>query len=305
MVKLFKDDGDELFRGYLFSRDKSNSSNEMTVTAYDGLIYLTKSKGTYNFKNMTAEAITSKVAADFRISVGEIATTGISQSFIADGQTIYDIIIQAYSGASVQNGKVYMPLMDAGLLNIIEKGSLVADYELSDDTNIIDSQYTESIENVIDRVKIYDDKENQVGMVENADWVKSYGILQEIYKAQTGIDPNTAAKSMLKNIERTSTITALGNVCCVTGMAIFVNEPFTGLSGLFYINTDQHTWQNGEYTMQLTIDLQDVMDWKTKKLFTETAKANKRASAKSKKSSKKSSSGTSLLALLEAGGYTQ
>lgn len=299
MVKLFDDDGNELFRGYLFSRDKSNSNNEMTVTAYDALIYLTKSKGTYNFKNMTAEAVTAKVAVDFNIPVGDLATTGISQSFIADGQAIYDIIMQAYSGAAVQNGKVYMPLMDAGLLNIIEKGSMVSTYELSDTVNVSDSEYTESIEDVINRVKIYDAKENYVGMVQNSDWVNSYGILQDVYKVQDGIDSNTAAIAMLKAIERTSTITALGNTSCVTGMAVFVDEPFTGLSGLFYINTDQHTWQNGQYTMQLTVDLQDVMDSKAKKLFTDTAKANKKASTSSKKSS------TSLLSILEAGGYTQ
>jgi len=77
----------------------------MQITAYDGLIYLTKSKGTYNFKKMTAEAITKKVAGDFGISVGTLASTGIGQSFIADSQGIYDIIMQAYTGAAKQNGK--------------------------------------------------------------------------------------------------------------------------------------------------------------------------------------------------------
>ncbi|HEX3030376.1 MAG TPA: hypothetical protein VHT34_14015, partial [Clostridia bacterium] len=59
MVKMFDDDGSELFRGYVFSKEKSNTSNEMSFTVYDGLIYLLKSKGTYNFKKLTPEQITA------------------------------------------------------------------------------------------------------------------------------------------------------------------------------------------------------------------------------------------------------
>lgn len=256
MVKLFDDDGSELFRGYAFSRDKSNANSEMTVTAYDAMIYLTKSKGTYNFKKMTAEAITRKVAGDFGIPVGKLPITRISQSFIADAQAISDIIGQAYMSAGCQNGKKYMINMNKGLLNVTEKGSMAASYILSDSINISDSQYTESIENVIDRVKIYDDKSNQIGIVQNASDVKKYGVLQDTYTKESDKNAQAVAKSMLKSIERTSNLTALGYRDCIAGNVVTIQEPYTGVKGKFLINTDQHTWQDGQHTMQITLDME-------------------------------------------------
>ncbi|HHV75533.1 MAG TPA: hypothetical protein GXX41_13045 [Thermoanaerobacterium sp.] len=263
MLKLLTDDGIELFQGYVFYRGKSISSNDLKITAYDGLIYLTKSKGTYNFKNITAEAITRKVAGDFNIPVGTLASTGIVQSFIADSQTIYDIIMQAYTGASKQNGKKYMPIMQQGKLNIIEKGKTVVNYVLSPDGNIQDATYSESIENMIDRVKIYDENKNLIGTVENADWIKLYGVLQDVYAKEKDKDAQTVAKNMLKGVEQTASLSGvLGNTDCITGNAVQVKEPYTGLVGLFYIDTDTHTWQNGQYTMDLGLSFQNVMDEK-------------------------------------------
>ncbi|MGB9813536.1 MAG: XkdQ/YqbQ family protein [Thermovenabulum sp.] len=263
MLKLLTDDGIELFQGYVFYKEKSISNNEMRITAYDGLIYLLKSKGTYNFKKMTAEAITKKVADDFGIPVGTLANTGIVQSFIADGQTIYDIIMQAYTNASKQNGKKYMPIMQQGKLNVIEKGKSVARYVLSSDSNIEDATYTESIENMINRVKIYDENKNLIGTVENSEWIKLYGILQEVYVKEKDKNPQIVAKNMLKGVERTASLSGvLGNTDCITGMAVQVKESYTGLVGLFYIDTDTHTWQNGQYTMDLGLSFQNVMDEK-------------------------------------------
>lgn len=309
MVKLFDDDGSELFRGYVFSNDRAVSNNALTITAYDGLYYLTKSKGTYNFKNMTAEAVTRKLAADFGIPIGDIQQTGISLSFVADEKTIYDIIMQAYTAAGNQNGKKYMPEMSEGRLNIIQKGSLAADYLLSDDTNITDSDYTESIEDAIDRVRIYDDKYNQVGIVQDADAIKQYGILQDVYKKETGKNAAAEARRMLKGIERTAKVDALGNTDCITGRAAFIHEPFSGLTGMFYINTDEHTWENGQYTMELTLDMENVMDAKAMKQLIVKSKEIKKAkeAKKSKKTVKKVSKkrSESLLNILEEGGYRQ
>jgi len=261
MLKLLTDDGKELFRGYVFYRERTTLG--VKLTAYDGLVYLTKSKGTYNFKKMTAEAITKKVAGDFGIQVGELASTGIVQSFIADSQRIYDIIMQAYSGASKQNGKKYMPIMKNGKLNVIEKGKVKVKYLLSSDMNIQDASYSESIEDMINRVRIYDENKKLVGTVENAEWVKLYGVLQDAYVKEKGKDAQTVAKSMLKGVERSASLMGvLGNVECITGYAVTVKEPYTGLNGLFYIDNDTHTWQDGQYTMSLGLNFQNVMDVK-------------------------------------------
>jgi hypothetical protein len=156
-----------------------------------------------------------------------------------------------------------MPIMQQGKLNIIEKGKTVASYVLSPDSNIQDAAYSESIENMINRVKIYDENKNLIGTVENADWIKLYGVLQDVYTKEADKDAQTVAKNMLKGVEQTASLSGiLGCTDCVTGNAVQVKEPYTGLTGLFYIDTDTHTWQDGQYTMDLGLNFQNIMDEK-------------------------------------------
>lgn len=260
---IFYEENKELFRGIVFTKEKSSSSQAIRVTCYDHLIYLIKSKGTYNFKKMTAEQITQKVAKDFNIPIGSLAKTGISQNFIVQGEDIYSIIMKAYTNASKQNRKKYIPIMQQGKLYVIEKGSTIVSYVLESNTNITDSSYTESIESMINRVKIYDDKGNYINKVENVNWIKLYGVLQDIYTKEQDKNALTVAKNMLKGIERSGEISALGNIDCITGYAIKVKEPYTNLVGLFYIDSDTHTWNNGQHTMQLSLHFENIMDEKS------------------------------------------
>lgn len=59
--------------------------------------------------------------------------------------------------------------------------------------------------------------------------------------------------------ERKGTIQNLGNAKCITGNAVKVVEPYTGMVGLFYIDSDTHTWQNGIYTNKLTLAWENTM----------------------------------------------
>ncbi len=256
MVALIDDEGEELFQGYVFFKEKSINSNEMTVTAYDGLIYLLKSKGTYNFKNMTPQAITSKVCGDFGIPVGNLAS-GSPLNRLFDAETIYNIIMTAYTIESNKSGRLFMPRMEKGKLNVIEKGSTITKFVLDAKTTIINSTYSESMENAINVVKIYDENGNYKGQV-TLDGIP--GILQDIYKAEKGQDVQAQARGMLKGIERTAEIEAIGDVECITGNAVVIKEPYTGLSGLFYIDNDEHTFSNGQHTMRLGLSFKNMMD---------------------------------------------
>lgn len=262
MLRLHDDNNVEIFRGYVFSKDKSHQGDTMSVTAYDGLIYLIKSKGTYNFKGLTAEGITKKLCGYFGIPVGSLAETGITQNLIVDGETIYDIIMKAYTKAAKSTGKKYMPLMQNGRLNIIEKGAVVADYVLDAEVNLTDATYSENIESVINRVKIYNDKGQSVGTVENPNWVKSFGLLQDVYKVEQGKDSTAEARKMLKGMERTASVEALGDASCITGRAVKMYEDYTGMTGIFYIDTDEHAWEAGQHSMSLNVKFKNIMDEK-------------------------------------------
>lgn len=39
-----------------------------------------------------------------------------------------------------------------------------------------------------------------------------------------------------------------------------VREPYTGLYGLFYIDSDTHEWKRGQYYNKLTLNYNRIMD---------------------------------------------
>lgn len=258
MLRLYGDNRRELFSGYIFAQSLTRSGSTIRVTAYDGLIYLLKSKAVYNFKKTTAEAMAAKVAADFGIATGTLAQTGIIQDLIQYNQSPYEIIKSAYAEAAKQNAKEYIIRMENDKLNVTEKGLGSTQYVLSSDKNMTEAIYSESIENMVNRVVIVDDQGKFFDKVENTEWKQSYGLLQDVYPKEQDKDPYTVARNLLKGLERTGKITALGNAECISGSAVNVKEPYTGLTGLFYVSADTHTWQNGQYTMEIGLEFKKV-----------------------------------------------
>lgn len=142
---LYADEGEELFRGRAFYNERFGEQGTIQITCYDDAIRLSKSKGTYNFKNKTAEAITRIVCNDLGIKVGTLAITGISLKMLCSNMNMYEIIKEAYEAAGSQNGKRYSITMKQRKLCVDQVGDEVVDYTLRTDTNIIESSYSESL----------------------------------------------------------------------------------------------------------------------------------------------------------------
>ncbi|MDO5565470.1 MAG: hypothetical protein Q4G59_02355, partial [Planctomycetia bacterium] len=160
---LYDDTGGELFRGRVFYNERLHEQGTIQITCYDDAIRLSKSKGTYNFKNKTAEAITRIVCNDLGISIGPLVSTGISQKMLCSNMNMYEIIKEAYQSASSQNGKKYLIEMRQGKLAVKQIGNEVLDFVLQLDTNIIESSYSENAEGVVNKVKIYDEDDQYLG----------------------------------------------------------------------------------------------------------------------------------------------
>lgn len=278
-IYLYEDDGKtELFRGFITEREASSVAGVVTYLAYDLLFYTLKSTATYNFSSKTAEAITQMVCNDLEIPVGKLASTGLSQKLIVQNKSIYEIIMSAYTQAYEKSGTMYRVNAKKGLLTVEEMGNVVCEIELTDDSNITSSNYKETINNMINKVRIYDKDGKQTGVVENSSDLK-YGIFQQTYTKEEGKDPNTTAKSMFKGVEKTFTIQGINYNGAVTGAGAIVRDATTGLSGLVWIDSDTHTWSNGVATMSLTVTLKQMMD-------------TKNAGSEEKKDTNKSSSTT-------------
>ncbi len=89
-----------------------------------------------------------------------------------------------------------------------------------------------------------------------------YGLMQKAIRASEKENPETAARDILEQNGISTTITAqcLGNVKLITGNAVAVHEPVTGVDGLFWITADSHTVRRGVYQTKVTLDFRNLMD---------------------------------------------
>jgi len=255
-------DGKEIFRGVVWDREINSAGEDLTLTAFDYLIYLTKSKVTYNFVNITPEDATRKICDELGVETGDLASTGITVNRLIAQKTGYDAIVEMYAQASKTNGKKYIPVMDGTKLSVIEKGKVAADYTLRSKldgvgNNIMSTSYRDTMDGMINKVKIYDDKNNYVSEVSNGDWISEYGLIQDNYTKEADKDSIAVANGMLAGIQRDVTIPALGNWACRAGYAVNTEIDYisTLQNAVMFIDSDTHTWEpgTGKYTMSLNL----------------------------------------------------
>ena len=254
--------GTMVFTGLVWTRDLSSKGQFIKVSCYDPLIYINKSNVAYNFREMTAEAITQQVASDLGVAVGSLASTGVTMNLPAIGKSAYDTIMAAYTKASESTGKKYLPIIKNNALCVIEKGTTQISVALDYEVNVEGTQFTESLDGMVNRVIIHDDKGNIVNTVSNDSWVSAYGIIQDVIQTEKDKDMTAKANKALKPVERKANVEALGVIDAITGNAVIVRDQHTGLQGLFYIDGDNHTYVNGVYEMKLTIAFENIMDEK-------------------------------------------
>lgn len=248
-----------LFHGIAWGKDKSTDGNEIDFGCKDFGIYLLRNRGSYKFKKMTPEAITKKVCADFGIKVGVIAATGksITRNFL--GITIYDIIMSSYT---IANDKKYMCIFEGDKLNVIEKG-LTECTPLESGINLLNVSVSESLNDMVNRVDIYNKNDKLIKSFKNENDIKLYGVMSEYIKVNdTKEDYTLKAKKMLNGLRQKITVTNFGDSSYQTGKSIIVTEPITGLKGKFFIDSDEHNWKNGIYTNKLTLNFKNLMDEK-------------------------------------------
>jgi hypothetical protein len=257
-VKLF--DGEtELFSGYLFRKIRSHQSDEISLLAYDPMIYVLKSSGSYNFKTTTLGNVINKVAAELGIPLGPIVDS--STKIILEpqlSQSCYEVMLEACRQAKKKTNKIYLPKIIGGRLAIVAAGEVVKSFELANGVNLLDSTYSETIENVVNKVIIIDDKGKRIGQV-TGEGLNTWGTFQDVYEKKEKKNATDEAKKLLHGLDREASVEALGDIRCISGKAITIKDP-SNFKGLFYIDGDSHRWENGNYTMSLTLNFKNEME---------------------------------------------
>ena len=134
------------------------------------------------------------------------------------------MIMTAYTEEAKANGKKYMVYSKGDKFCASEKGIVKLKLAFEEGKNILSSNFKESVSNMVNKVLIVDENGNKVSEVKNDDWLKTYGLFQEVYKKQEDKDVNAEAKAMLNGVEQTCSLTGFGDTTCITGYGVQVKD---------------------------------------------------------------------------------
>ena len=257
----FYQDNKLVFRGTIYEISKDSSNNLITFYAYDEGVRTLKAKATYNFVDKTVTEIVNIIVKEFNIPIESFIKSDIKVTKIFFGQTLYDIFMSIYTIVSQSTGKKYMlEWTTDGKMRIVEKGIITLDVSFEEGYNLMSSSYTINLDNIVNRVAICDESYNYIKEVRDEETIKLYGIFQDIVKQTNGSDATEEAKSKLKGVEKKCTLSGFGDYTCITGRGVKVKDTYTGLVGLFYIDADTHTWENGIYSIDLELNFKNIMN---------------------------------------------
>lgn len=259
-VRGYDEQNNLMFIGNVYCVEKDTSSSMTTITAYDHLYVLTKSKTTRKFVDMTADAITTSICKELGVKPGKLAAPGVNTSFIAEKKTGYQIIMMAYTEASKKTGKKYHPIMNGDALDVVERGTMTAEFEANDSLNTENSKFKESIENIVNQVMVVDEQGNMSYYQKDDDSIKKYSMFQDVYKLSPKDDNPSAIKKILEKSkpDRSGTWDVLGNYKVRAPYSIKVVDGL--FTGKFWIKSDSHTFENGIHQMKLEAEFEELMN---------------------------------------------
>lgn len=253
----------EIFEGRIFYRKRNSNTFTFSFVCYDDMVYLAKSKVQMLFDGITVTNAIKQVCAEIGISTAvDMPQINTVVSFIADGKSCTEVfrMLFEYTKADTTNnlnGEDYTVICLNGDVTVIKKGELIENYIATDLTDIDNSEHSESIESMINRIKSVDDNGNICQVFTNENDVTHFGMIQDIYKMQPPKENETVdnvkmAKSRLKRLQNESSIKVIGNIQCITGYTIEVQEE--QLKGNFFIKSDTHNFSGNVHTMDLTLE---------------------------------------------------
>lgn len=258
----------ELFRGYIFTYNQ-NSNGEVTITAHDPLVYLTKNQVSKKYAKTKASTIIKGLCNSFGIPVGNITDTGhYIKKMIMRDRTLWDIMITALTMTKNETNRKYWIYCKKGRLYVAKRTDEVSKWIIEDKDNLYSANFSHSMEELRNKVVLLGGdiaKKYKVQAVEDKTKIKAYGLMQ--YTETVNNDMTTSqmkqkAKELLKEkskLDEDATVETEGIYDCIAGRSVYIKNAMTGLLGGYYIQTDKHTWSGNTYRMTLTVKKTDEL----------------------------------------------
>lgn len=256
---VFLIDGKERFRGILMNQNQGDNK-QLKFKAYDNGIYLANNKDTFVYKNKTADQVFSDVCSRFGIPTGEVAKCSYKiPEFTKSKTTGQDAVLDALSLDYKATGTRHFISSDKGKLSLLQRKDQVISFVVDGDANLYGYSYTKSIESIKTRVKMISKEGTTLAEKSNSSLEQKIGIFQEIQQPDESLtkaqvkDLVGSVLDTLDDPEETLTLNILGDPDVISGKAILVKIPHLDISRAYYVDSDDHTFEDNMHTMSLTL----------------------------------------------------
>ena len=256
---VFLVDGKERFRGILMNQNQGDKK-QLKFKAYDNGIYLANNKDTFVYKNKTADQVFSDVCSRFGIPTGEVAKCSYKIPELTKSKTTgQDAVLDALGLDYKATGTRHFIISDKGKLSLLQRKDQVISFVVDGDANLYGYSYTKSIESIKTRVKMISKEGTALAEKSNSALEQKIGIFQEIQQPDESLtkaqvkDLVGSVLDTLDDPEETLTLNILGDPDVISGKAILVKIPHLGISRAYYVDSDDHTFEDNMHTMSLTL----------------------------------------------------
>lgn len=256
---VFLVDGKERFRGILMNQNQGDNK-QLKFKAYDNGIYLANNKDTFVYKNKTADQVFSDVCSRFGIPTGEVAKCSYKiPEFTKSKTTGQDAVLDALSLDYKATGTRHFISSDKGKLSLLQRKDQVISFVVDGDANLYGYSYTKSIESIKTRVKMISKEGTTLAEKSNSSLEQKVGIFQEIQQPDESLtkaqvkDLVGSVLDTLDDPEETLMLNILGDPDVISGKAILVKIPHLDISRAYYVDSDDHTFEDNMHTMSLTL----------------------------------------------------
>lgn len=240
-----------MFRGQILTTSNNSNGRSIEISAFDVGHKLTKHVS-FNAKNLKGEDIVKIVCKKLELEMGAIEKADIAVTKLFNDVTGYDAIMSAYTEYSKKSNKKYMIAIVDNKVNVIEKGALTLKIAFRENKNLISSSLNEDISKMINKLIITDENGNKKSVKENKELIKLYGVMQDMSTKDT----------TFINSEKSCELSGFGDITCITGNKVEVEDNISKLKGIFQIDTDTHTWEKGIEKIKLKLNFKNIMDEK-------------------------------------------
>lgn len=256
---VFLVDGKERFRGILMNQNQGDNK-QLKFKAYDNGIYLANNKDTFVYKNKTADQVFSDVCSRFGIPTGEIAKCSYKIPELTKSKTTgQDAVLDALSLDYKATGTRHFISSDKGKLSLFQRKDQVISFVVDGDANLYGYSYAKSIESIKTRVKMISKEGTTLAEKSNSSLEQKIGIFQEIQQPDESLtkaqvkDLVGSVLDTLDDPEETLMLNILGDPDVISGKAILVKIPHLDISRAYYVDSDDHTFEDNMHTMSLTL----------------------------------------------------